>query len=572
MNKRIFPVIAIVGSYEMARKLSERFSRKESYFAIIEEPWVSRPDANLQVLKLNNLIAVLPHNCLVIAGCSDETRSLLKKQFPDQYLRKIIEINFLEEVDEKLEPVKRYFNKNKVDLPIIKYEDVKTLSVNEQVGAIEASNSIGEVIAENFCLANNYKILKIEFASDVLRGECEDLLRDWNCGESSILKNLAQEKLFSILRERVRDLEFAKLFRTIFFTIGLPYGVLPFNCPVAHLFSECKLGLQILRGYRRVTEKNHGISVALICDPGEIPESETDRVKKTLRDKDVEIVDLTGKKATSFRFMHLIERYPFDFAMISSHAGEIDGRRITEEFISSKGIKFKIVYDLYASFAPVPGEDEIIVYEMTVPISINDIPWSDKKRLKEDESVGYFDIREFFERDKDQRPPIKTEDCRGVKFTNALKLYKLTWIPALHVVGEGRYPIIFNNACSSWIEMAGTFVFAGASVYIGTTKDINTTIASSCGAKFVALASKRNSMLHSLFYIQNKFIAQLGYSPYMYWGHPDVELRPNLSNKNMIRKARVAASIREWNYKISKCKEEDKKKIKPILDCITEFQ
>jgi len=335
------------------------------------------------------------------------------------------------------------------------------------------------------------------------------------------------------------------------------------------LFLERDLGIQMLRGYVRHVEKNPGIAVALVCDPGGIPDSESTRNKEILMKNGVEIVNLIGKKATSYRFMHLIERYPYDFAMISSHAGEVDGRRITEEFISSKGIKYKVVYDLYASFAPIPGDDRVIVDEMTVPISINDIPWSDKRKIRR--VIDTSDLREFLLQDRKKGKLLKIEDRKGIKFSNALQLHKLPWIPIFHTVGETRFPIVVNNACSSWIQMANKFIFAGALVYIGTTKDINTALASSCGSRFVELAIRRRSMLYALFQAQEPYIEQLGYSPYLYFGHPDASLQPTFSDNEKIREERVGSAIDAWRKRLLTCKDKQmKSKIESILACILE--
>lgn len=570
MNKKILPIIAMVGNAKVAKELSERFAGEKSYFAIMEEPWVSRPDAHHEVIRRNNLLALIPHNHLVIAGCREESCNLVMRALPRKYRQRVIKIKNEKNICEMLKPILRYSNKNRIKMPYIEHNELTSLSSSEQIAVIENSDSIGEVIAENFCVANGYKILKVERASEELVNQCEELMRDWNCSEDSLSRNEAKQKLFQLLRNRTGDLERKRFHRIVFFTRGIPYGILPFKSPVAHLFLERDLGIQILRGYVRYVEKTPGIAVALICDPGAIPDSESTRIKGILMNNGVEIVDLINKKATSYRFMHLIERYPYDFAMISSHAGEVDGRRVTEEFISSKGIKYTVIYDLYASLAPVPGDDRVIVQEMTVPISINNIPWSNKKKIRENKDLSAFDLHEFNCRDRRKRKLERIERRKGIRFSNALQLHDLPWIPALHTLAETRFPIVFNNACSSWIQMANKFVFAGALVYIGTTKDISTSLASSCGSRFVELATKRRSMLYALFRAQEQYTEQLGYSPYLYFGHSDASMQPTFSDNKRIRDARIESTIDHWRRELLTCKdEEEKRKIKSILACIS---
>jgi len=574
MSKSILPVIAIVGDVHIAKALSEKFANSDAYFAILEEPWVSRPDAKNEITKRNNLLAFNRHDYLILAGCCKKSVDLFMSQFPQSYRKKVIVIENEATIESSITSLKKYFTNNTADKQYITLSELEGLSHNEQVAVIENSDSIGEVIAEIFCISNGYKILKIEKVTRKFAEETEELLRSWNIAEDQLVRRNAGDELFKILRSRVGRLETLELKQIVFFTNGIPYGVLPFRSPVAHFLLERDLGLQILRGFRRVNEGENGFALAMICDPSDIPDTESVEIKKIFGANNIAILDLSGASATPFRFMHLIERYPFDFVMISSHAGEVDGKRITSEITSLNGMVHEIVYDLYPSFAPVPGEDNIIVTEMIVPISIDNVLWSDKKGLRTDYKARHFNLEEFAREIKhnDKREKVaRTENRKGIKFSNALQLYRLSWIPALYVVGETRYPIIFNNACSSWIMMANGFMFAEASAYIGTTKNINTTLAAHCGVKFIEFAMKGRSAVSSLFHAQVDFAKQLGYSPYLYWGHPDIELRPTRLDSAQIRKERIQAATRELWKKLAECKDEyAKKKIKSFIECILE--
>jgi hypothetical protein len=119
--------------------------------------------------------------------------------------------------------------------------------------------------------------------------------------------------------------------------------------------------------------------------------------------------------------------------------------------------------------------------------------------------------------------------------------------------------------------MANRFLFAGASVYIGTTKDINTIIAFDCGIKFIEFALKQKSMLFSLFRAQKTFVRELGYSPYLYWGHPDISLRPTYLDTQKIKIQRIQGVISGLSRLLLNCKDEHKKKtIRSFIKCISE--
>ncbi len=570
MQSRISPVIAIVGNVQVARALSQRFLAHRDYFAMMEEPRLARDDSGAEILRRTNLLGTIPHEYLILAGCSRETRELLQRGFSLEYRQRVIEVEDECTMDDVLKPASNYCVKQEPDASPIDECGLGSLLASERIGVIEKSDCVGEVIAENYCVANGYKILKIQPATQELVDECEDLLREWNCSEISLRRSQAKERLFTLLRDRVGGLERRAFELVVFFTRGIPYGVLPFKSPVVHLFLWPDLGLQILRGYCRASEPDSGIAVALLCDPGDTPESETRDVWHALEEKGIEILDLTGSRATVYRFMQLIERYPYDFALISSHAGEVDGKRVTVEFTSSKGVKYTVVYDLYASFARVSESDEVVVQETTVPVTVNGVPWFQRKS-EGDEELKDFDLREFCE-SKATNTLLRTEARKGMKFSNAIQLHnKLSWIPALHATGEMRYPIILNNACSSCAQMAGRFVFAGASVYIGTTKDIAASIASTCGLQFVRLATERDSIVHALFEAQKRFAEELGYSPYLYWGYPHSSLRPTCLNNKRIRELRLRKSLDMWQKKLSACNDGDMaRKIRALMDCLEE--
>lgn len=573
MKKTILPLIAIVSNASIAKSLSQKFTSNKYYFAIMEEPWVSRIDAENEIIRRINLLALFQHEYLILAGCEEKTRDLFMKHFPRKYHRRVIVIEEDAGIDKFMGILKKYLNKSTVNKQYIDLSELQHLATSEQIAVIEKSDSIGEVIAENFCIANGYKILKVEKVTKELAGEVDELLRNWNLAEDSLIRKESKDELFKIFRSRVGKLEEFEFKRVVFFTNGIPYGILPFRSPVAHFLLERDLGLQILRGYKRINEGNNSFALSMICDPGDFPNTESVGIKKKFKTNGINILDLSGANAQPYRFMHLIERYPFDFIMISSHAGELSGKRITSKVTSSKGIINDVVYDLYACFALQPGEDKVTVTELIIPISIDGILWTDKKQLRDNDRARHFNFEEFrkdLNYDKKEKI-IKTEDRKGRKFSNALQLYKGSWIPALRAVGDTRYPIIFNNACSSWIEMANRFLFAGASVYIGTTKDISTIMAFDCGIKFIEFALKQKSMLFSLFRAQKTFVRELGYSPYLYWGHPDISLRPTYLDTQKIKIQRIQGVISGLSRLLLNCKDEHKKKtIRSFIKCISE--
>lgn len=564
MKNILSPIFAIAGSPTIAKRLSERFSKSSLYFAIMEEPWTQRHDAENEVKSRNNLLAYFDadHEWLILAGCSEKTLDMFKTIFSPAYWQKrIIVIKNENEIDKLIAPLVTYAVNEKQEDLLISHRDIFKLTPADTVAVIESSNSLGEIIALNLSRAKGYKILKVNSPSREEVDEFEDLLRDWNSGYQ-----IARDNLFLRLRDKLGSLEKTSVGKIIFFTRGLPYGVLPFKCPVAHMMQERDLGLQILRGIWR-ENKQAAIATAFLCDPGHFEKSEFENVKNDLEAHGVSIIALHGKDASNHRFIHTIEWYPYDFALISSHAGEVRGRKITEEFDGSDGKKHEIIYDLFASFSGRFIDGKTMVQEMTVPISIDGIRWGENKVIPPSVLKDY-----FFERQEDRlkRKPKKTEACSGVKYSNALQMHDFTWIPAMQIVGEERHPIIFNNACASWLQMGGLFVWAGASAYIGTSKNIAASMAKECSEKFVHQSLRKGTILQALHNAQKEYATGLGYSPYLFWGFPDLTMSSVYVNSSLIRRRRITRSIAYWQRQELKLQGKEKTKYKAIHQCLEE--
>ncbi len=86
------------------------------------------------------------------------------------------------------------------------------------------------------------------------------------------------------------------------------------------------------------------------------------------------------------------------------------------------------------------------------------------------------------------------------------------------------HPIIFNIACSSARELASKFIAAGASCYIGTTRDTADSLAAEVARSFAQSASRGSYIPLALHEAQNAFANDLGYNPYLVYGYVFAQL------------------------------------------------
>ena len=106
-------------------------------------------------------------------------------------------------------------------------------------------------------------------------------------------------------------------------------------------------------------------------------------------------------------------------------------------------------------------------------------------------------------RDLDFFKPSKRELIDRVVSSAALKMTDHHLIALPRSLSNEGTPIIINNACVSWHELAGNFIFGGARAYVGTLFPISTTEAEEVvtraltkyyGKHFRTLSGRRNVM------------------------------------------------------------------------------
>jgi hypothetical protein len=156
-------------------------------------------------------------------------------------------------------------------------------------------------------------------------------------------------------------------------------------------------------------------------------------------------------------------------------------------------------------------------------LSLDSVSWKDEEGKRR---MGAGDIlKDFIEFDKrragdpkqfdivesTQSPPIKSSD--------SLQMNDFAYCPLPQGVGGYMHPVVFNNACSSWRELAMRYGCAGASVYIGTSLDVLDSIARTVVVAFARAVAVGKNVGYALFKAHKKFTTELGYTPYLMYGY-----------------------------------------------------
>jgi hypothetical protein len=125
-----------------------------------------------------------------------------------------------------------------------------------------------------------------------------------------------------------------------------------------------------------------------------------------------------------------------------------------------------------------------------------------------------------------ERKIISNVESKNMKGFEALRMSDGNYFPIPQMVGGFHYPVVFNNACSSWRSQSLEFGCNGASVYVGTATDVLNPVAVVVASSFVKAVTSGKSVGIALFRSQKSFTEQFGYTPYLMHGY----LYTNLAN------------------------------------------
>ena len=155
-------------------------------------------------------------------------------------------------------------------------------------------------------------------------------------------------------------------------------------------------------------------------------------------------------------------------------------------------------------------------------------------------------------------PPIRASD--------SLQMHDGVFIPLPRTVGGYHFPIVFNNACSTWRELASRYAGAGAAVYIGTSLPVLNSLAIEVTTNFGRAVASGRVISRSLYQAQRSFIQSAGYTPYLMHGYQYTQCTPPparlLRGLLVMRKLKIAVE------QLSDCDEDERSRRQAILDFV----
>ncbi|WP_171182166.1 hypothetical protein [Ruegeria sp. HKCCD8929] len=419
------------------------------------------------------------------------------------------------------------------------------LKGREHLVVCEAGEPLSEVIAANYAFALDADLLIIpEVGRDAAEDLTEELYSLYDLHGQSATDSLVQ------LAKRVRELcpgvvppEGGGI---TFFTSHIPYGFGFPEVPSTHLEVYPDLGVSVLNGLAAGKADTTGVRCAVLVDPGRTKAPEVEAVARSLAKRRLFVRGYPWKTANVRDITNTVELFPYDFLLFATHCGDADGYRFTYEFNDASGRTRRLVVDTAIGVAQTDDPEMLNVMQFQRFHKLDGVSWSDPKKSEKIE-VGSA-ITDFVElKQAKELEPVKRERISRVLGSAALKMADHNYIAMPRELADHGSPVIFNNACASWHQLSGRFMFAGARAYIGTLFPVTGAEAAKV-AEFFVEHDEGMPLAESLWHAQNKTYDQSQMRrPYVMTGVYPQNLHVFQDDVPSYIQGRLDSALNYWN-------------------------
>jgi hypothetical protein len=477
------------------------------------------------VLIANALARMGRIEYLIIAGLSDAQKSYLILPKDSQ----IIEIADLSEVKRGLSPIVsglrgelKCSNAKLLDGLFIAHKCRKKLvlddtteqlpeivSKGEGVIVIENSDDAASVVAVNYANTVNASAVIVKGFNKHEQREIEKWIQDWKRnGDDQQLRNLRKAGL-----DRIGEVAFAAFGYATFFTNGLPYGFIIENAvPCSHVNLSLRCDLFIINSI--LFNRSGHIGAAVIFSPVFFDDEETNWLSAFFATTQYYVRALVGKNATLGSFDFHVQHFPYDLLHICSHGGEVDGYEMSEQFTDRDGKVHTVEFEEVLGHTPVPEKPDMVrVHRKIFPRKLDGFEWMSPEI--EEQDIPSHVILDMW------KCMMECEGIRRGKDRIAMSC-AIACTDSIHqgefnTLAAHRSPLVFNNTCWSWREVAAFFLACGARGYIGTLWDIDNLAAVAAAQEFY-----ENLVGGSVITAFHKAVKAIDNTPskdiYIYWG------------------------------------------------------
>jgi hypothetical protein len=564
---------------ELAAALSSALARRDIYLPVLDGPRLTRPDRTSEIVRRIATIAHAGSKSTFLAGLSERARNALINKLPNNHARVVgfDDVTALSVDPLRVERPRLIWGRDRIGLGLLTAlysgQLVEFADQDSPRGAVAsksghlvicgANEPLSEVIAANYAYALNAGLHIFDEADEV---EGKALLEAFYSIDAPGVNAAVERARLSIrMRELVGAVDLPAHGSLTFIVRQLPIGVAFPELPGTHLFTYPDLGRAIVNGLAAEQPGTRGTNVAVLVNPQKVAAPEIEAAAKLLPERKIFVRGYEGRGANVRAVSEMVDLFPYDLLLFATHCGDASGFRWTYEYRDSEGIDRELVVDVAIGVGHTDDEDILRVMQYNRFHSLDGVDWNDPV-AKADLYVGSA-IRDWSERvlDKDFEP-VHREPLDRVLGSAVLAMADNNYLPMPRALACEGSPIIFNNACVSWHELASRFMFADARAYIGTLYPVSDIEAE---AVAVALLGKHfGKMLpHALWSAQNGVYGEgSDRRPYVVSGVYPQRLRSTREDVPRRIVSKLWNGLRYWKKRAAEIGEDDPEHKKDLDD------
>jgi len=280
-----------------------------------------------------------------------------------------------------------------------------------------------------------------------------------------------------------------------------------------------------------------------------------------------------GGAATVRNVTEMVELFPYDLLVFATHCGDVSGSRWTYEYKDSEGIDRTLVVDIAIGVGDTDDSDLLHVTQFMRFVSLDGVDWNDPQK-KERLYIGTA-MTTFMERTRtsaqNELKPTTKEPIHRVVGSAALRMHDHNYLSLPRSIADEGTPVILNNACCSWHQLAKTFAFSGARAYLGTLFPVLT---SEAEAVTTAILGERfgEVLPDALWAAQNDAFQDSVRRPYLMMGIYPQAMRVRQREVREYLAARLARAGAAWTAHAKKATSADERARKAIEQKINYFR
>ncbi len=483
---RLLPAAVICDDAYLAARLSCAVSKRGYYLPVMDGPRMSRDDREAEAARRNNAIARSQVVNVLLGGLPDDAGAAMRALLPQKLLRDVKDDDVSELILDDLmfsaEPLT--WGKERIgeglltalyQRRMIVFEDGSS-PINSVEGpsghlvVCEMGEPLSEVIAANYAFALGAGLHLIDPVDET---EAHALLEDFYSIDAPGANPAAiRERLGAKFRELCGDIKLPKEGSLTFVSKHLPFGIGFPELPSTHLFQYPDLGIAVLNGFAAEQKGRRGTNVAVVVDPEKVRAPEIEAAKTLLPKRSIFLRGYSGMAATVRNVSEMLDLFPYDLLIFATHCGDADGYRETYKFKDSEGINRTLVVDLAIGVADTDDPEMLRVSQFMRFHSLDGVDWTDPvEKAKLHVGTAIVDFMKLLKDGDDER--VDQETIPRVLGSAAMAMADSNLLIFSRSLAMDGSPVIINNACVSWHELASRFTFGNARAYIGTLYSVS---------------------------------------------------------------------------------------------------